>query len=136
MKTALLVLPSTTFSAQPGWFGPKDGWGGADALQNCINNANFQEYKNADVTTFMEEGLDTSTCFKDDCLTWGSTGEELCSKVFGQTCLAVLDEQQCAVVECSKPLYYLEMGGAAWSRAAYCNVQCPQGTHHSALTVL
>ena len=144
-KAALvLVVLELVAAGQPGWFGPDDEVGtytSAD-LTTCIANADTSMLTNPKTTTYLTTGFGdpASDCFPASdgtCLTWGATGADLCSKVFGQSCLKMIDGQDCSEKACSEIAWYQTSRSrrslfVLVSNAVYCNVGCPAGTYHTA----
>lgn len=139
MVGVLVLLPALVGSAQPGWFGPDGGSGGAAEIKKCVDTSGFTSpltFTDIKKTTFSTKGLSTNDCIataSGDCLEWTASGNVICQKAYGQTCLSVIDEF-CEVYACTESLYVLSFA-ELYPRAAYCNVQCPAGTYNTAAAV-
>ena len=133
----LLLLPSLVLSAVPQWIGPDDGSGAIAKIQTCLNAANIPTLQNPTLGTFWTSGFGGSgsnnpACYTspvdNSCLKWEQTGTTMCEKVFGKSCLRVMDEN-CIQGDCSQALYSVS-GLTFIAKAAYCNVECPAGTYN------
>lgn len=131
------LCPTLVLAAQPGWFGPDGGSGGAQQIKGCINSNGFPapglEFSDFEEATFSDAGVCIETA-SDGCLEWTASGNDMCQKAYGQACLAVVDEF-CVVSACTDSLYELDIQIGAVPKAAYCNVECPTGTYYTAAAV-